>query len=329
MTSEPTDDSFAAPAIAAGALARDVAAGLGQSPRELPPKYFYDSVGSMLFERICELPEYYQTRAERSIISRLSSELVRRTGTGTIVELGAGSASKTRLLFEAAHDAGLPVTYVPVDISESMLRQTASALRTEYPWISVAPVTGDFAADPHLTRADEPRLILLLGGTIGNLDVDAAPLLLGRVAVSMNSDDRFVLGVDLVKDPRLLHAAYNDAEGVTAEFNLNVLRVINRELGAEFRLDTFAHYAFYMPELEQIEMHLASLVNQAVPVRSLGTVYSFQRGETIRTEISRKFTLASASRMLLRSGMELEEMYVDERNLFGLCVARRAQGGAL
>lgn len=306
---------------AESSLHTEVSAGLSREPKELLPKYFYDERGSRLFERICELPEYYQTRTERSIILAHRDDLMSHVRPATIVELGAGSAAKSRLLIEAARPAGHEITFVPVDISPVMLLESAGALRSAYPWLRVRPVVGDFTKQFDLELSTSPRLVLFLGGTIGNFDeVDGAKLL-RRVSEQMNSGDRLLLGVDLVKDPLVLHSAYNDAAGVTEEFNVNVLRVLNRELGAAFDLGKFRHYAFYNPAGEQIEMHLASLDRQTVQIDLLKMEFAFARGETIRTEISRKFSRASAERLLQRSGFTLERFLTDDRNYFALCLA--------
>lgn len=304
-------------------VASDVSEGLRRQPRELPPKYFYDERGSRLFEAICDLPEYYQTRTERSILDRVAMDLVRAVGTGEIVELGAGNASKTRALLQAAHTHGLNAVYTPIDISVDTLEETARALRSDYQWLVVEPLVVDFTRSLPIPLSRQPRLILFLGGSIGNFSVVEAPAFLRRVAAAMNGHDHYIMGVDLVKDPALLHAAYNDSAGVTARFNLNILRVINRELGGDFRLDRFRHYAFYNPEHEQIEMHLASLDDQSVRIEALMTDFAFARGETVRTEISRKFSRASVEALLQQSGLDLVEFHTDPLRLFALCVARR------
>ncbi len=307
-------------------LIADIRTGLLCRPKELSPKYFYDERGSRLFERICELPEYYQTRTERGIILANSAALVDLVGSGTVVELGAGNASKSRLFLEAAHAIGKTVDFVPVDISSVMLEQTAVELRARYPWVAVHPVAADFTRHISVRPSSNPRLILFLGGTIGNFGEAEGAELLARIASAMNTSDRFVLGIDLVKDPAILHAAYNDADGVTADFNLNVLRVLNREAGAAFNLTKFRHYAFYNPHAEQIEMHLASVESQTVPISALNASVEFERGETIRTEISRKFSRGSVERLLELGGMQLEQFLVDDHELFALCVARRING---
>lgn len=309
------------------ALAEDVRRGLTRSPKELSPKYFYDEAGSLLFERICDLEEYYQTRTERSILEWLAPRIITRHAPGTIVELGSGSSSKTRLLLDAMTGGGASGRYIPIDISGAMLLETALRLRSEYPTLELRPVVGDFSREIPTAHIVAPALVVFLGGTIGNFRDAEAVEFIARIAAGMGSDDIFLLGVDLVKDPRELHAAYNDRDGVTALFNLNVLEVINRELGGHFDPESFAHYAFYEPRLEQIEMHLASLHAQSVRIETLGIDIEFERGETILTEISRKFTPASVERLLERGDMSLVELHTDRANRFALVLARRSESG--
>lgn len=303
-------------------LARDVAEGLSLPLKELSPKYFYDERGSELFEEICTLPEYYQTRTERSILERIVPDLVASYHPATLVEFGSGSSAKTRVLLDGMAAAGTLRSYVPIDVSREMLLATARTLSAEYPDAVIAPVVGDFNDGLPALDAEGPVLAIFLGSTIGNFRRPEAVSFLRNVAGGMGPDDLFLLGLDRVKDPEALNAAYNDAAGVTAEFNLNVLHVINRELGARFDLATFTHYAFYNPGESQIEMHLVSTIDQRVPLGDLGTEASFERGETIRTEISRKFTRRSAERLLGDGGMELVEWYTDSNDLFALALAR-------
>jgi L-histidine N-alpha-methyltransferase len=307
------------------ALAKDVRDGLLRPRKELPPKYFYDERGANLFEAICDLPEYYQTRTEGGILRDIAGDLVARHAPGALVEFGSGSSSKTRLLLDAMRDAGTLRRYVPIDISREMLLATAESLVAEYPGLQVEAVIGDFTDGPPDLPAGTSHLIIFLGSTIGNFHPDEARAFVSGVAAKMGEDDLFLLGVDLVKDPAVLHAAYNDAAGVTADFNLNILQVINRELGGEFRLETFRHYAFFNPGESRIEMHLASLVDQDVPIGALDISIPFMRGETVLTEISRKFTRPSVAALLAEGGMELLEVHTDPDELFALCLARRGR----
>lgn len=309
-------------------LAADVREGLSAERKELSPKYFYDQEGSRLFERICELDEYYQTRTERSILEQLAPSLIREYAPRSIVELGSGSSSKTRLLLDAITADGGHGRYVPIDISREMLLETADTLGMEYPRLDVRAIVGDFTRELPRQELLSPALVIFLGGTIGNFTEQDAIAFVERMAAGMNDRDLFLLGIDLVKDPRELHAAYNDAEGVTARFNLNVLEVINRELGGHFDTSTFAHYAFYRPDREQIEMHLASLIEQRVAIDALGIEVEFDRGETILTEISRKFTRRSVTRLLEQGGLSLLELYSDEQRRFALALARKSSGSA-
>lgn len=304
-------------------LARDVRAGLLGRSKELSPKYFYDERGANLFEEICELPEYYQTRTEGAILRSIAAGLVAEHRPTALVEFGSGSSVKTRALLGAMRDAGTLERYIPIDISREMLLATAESLVAEYPGLRVDAVIGDFNDGPPDLRAGTRHLIIFLGSTIGNFHPEDALAFVRRVAEKMGEDDLFLLGVDLVKDPAILHAAYNDAAGVTAAFNLNILRVINRELGGAFEPESFRHYAFFNPGESRIEMHLASLIDQGVAVDELDTTIPFTRGETILTEISRKFTRRSVEGLLDDGGMELLAIHTDRDDLFALCLARR------
>lgn len=307
-------------------LAEDVRAGLSGELKELPPKYFYDERGAELFEAITRLPEYYQTRTERSILAQIAPELAATYAPQRLVEFGSGSASKTRLLLSAMRDAGTLRRYVPIDISREMLIESSKDVVREYPGIRVDAVIGDFQDGLQGIAGDGRSLVIFLGGTIGNFRYADAVGFLRTVADGMGDEDLFLLGVDLIKEPSRLNAAYDDAAGVTAAFNLNVLEVVNRELGGRFDRSRFAHYAFYNPGESQIEMHLASLCDQVVPIGGLDMEVAFYRGETIRTEISRKFNRASAESLLHGSGMDLVGWYTDPDALFALCLARAARG---
>lgn len=305
-------------------LAGDVRDGLSRDLKELPPKYFYDERGAELFEAITVLPEYYQTRTERSILERLAPELAGTYRPERLVEFGSGSAIKTRLLLSAMRDAGTLRRYVPIDISREMLIASSEEVVGEYPGVRVDAVIGDFRDGLHGLSSSEKSLVIFLGGTIGNFRHEDAVDFLRNVAGGMGKDDLFLLGVDLVKEPERLNAAYNDAQGVTARFNLNVLDVVNRELQGNFDPSAFVHYAFYNPRESQIEMHLASLREQTVRVEAIGEEFSFHRGETILTEISRKFTRASAESLLRAGGLNLIGFHTDPDQLFALCLAEVA-----
>ena len=308
-------------------LADDVRDGLTRSLKELPPKYFYDERGSALFDRITTLPEYYPTRCERSILNRRSPQIVARSGATELVELGSGSASKTRALLYAMAGLGTLRRYVPFDVSESVVEGCAAELVELYPGLEVHGVVGDFGRD--LERVPdgngEPRLVALLGGTIGNLYPEERAAFLERVRSLMSPEDRFLLGTDLVKDREVLEAAYNDSEGVTAEFNRNVLRVINRELGADFDVDAFEHVAFFNREREWIEMRLRARGEQQVRIAELGLDVRFDADEEMRTEISAKFTRERLQGDLAAAGLELVELLTDPAGLFALSLSRPAR----
>jgi L-histidine N-alpha-methyltransferase len=302
----------------------DVREGLSSPFKELPPKYFYDERGSRLFERITRLPEYYPTRAERSILEHRAAEIVAAAGCDSLIELGSGSAAKTRVLLDAMRDTGALETYVPVDISEEITRETAAKLIGEYPGLRVHGVVCDY--EIHLERLprEEGGLFAFLGGTIGNFYPATRRSFLARIASLMYPGDRFLLGTDLIKDPARLELAYNDSGGVTAEFNKNVLRVLNRELGSDFDLDAFEHVAFWDEANSWIDIRLRSLSRQAVHVRELGMDVDFDAGEEMRTEISTKFTRAALERTYTRVGLEMVEWWTDPDGLFALSLARRS-----
>ena len=306
-------------------LADDVLDGLTRPFKELPPKHFYDARGSQLFERICELPEYYPTRTERGILQRHAAEIVAETGAGELVELGSGSPEKARLLLEAMDEAGTLRRYVPLDVSEQALRHAAEQLTSEYRGLRVDGVVGDF--ERHLASvpaADaRPRIVALLGGTIGNFPPGTRRRLLREIARLLRPADRFLLGTDLVKDPAVLEAAYDDRQGVTAEFNRNVLHVVNRELDADFWPEAFDHVAFFDRQHEWIEMRLRARRPQTVLVGALGLRVEFAAGEELRTEISAKFTRSRVEADFGAAGLALERWYTDAEELFALSLAAR------
>jgi L-histidine N-alpha-methyltransferase len=302
----------------------DALLGLGLSPKRLAPKYFYDREGSELFDAICELPEYYVTRAETSIMRARVDEVVAGWGPRVrVVEPGAGSGTKTRLVLEALGPTRC-VEYVPVDISREHLGHAAKLLRAEYPWLCVTPVAADFAIDlPIPTSDDHQRTVIYFpGSTIGNFEPSEAQRLLARFRRAAGPNGTVVLGVDLKKTPSMLHAAYNDAQGVTAAFNRNVLARMNRELGATFDVDAFAHYAFYEPVVGRIEMHLVSLRRQEVRVS--GRKFHFAEGESIHTESSYKYDLPAAERLARLAGLKLVDAWLDDERRFAVLELRTA-----
>jgi L-histidine N-alpha-methyltransferase len=304
-------------------MERDVRLGLTASPKELPPKYFYDERGSLLFERITELPEYYPTRAEREILTERSAEIVAAAGNPrTLVELGSGSAAKTRHLLSAMRDAGCLATYVPLDISAEITAATAEALVAEYPGLAVRGLVCDFEHDlDRLPAGEGGRLVAFLGGTIGNLYAGARADFLGRIAALLAPGDRLLLGTDLVKDTARLEAAYDDSAGVTAEFNKNVLEVLNRELGADFDPDRFEHVARYDAEAARMDIGLRSLADQAVRLAALDLTVRFAAGETMRTEISAKFTRPALEAAYREAGLTPAGWFTDSAGDYALSLA--------
>jgi L-histidine N-alpha-methyltransferase len=320
------------PGYRAAALRADVRAGLTAAAKSLPPKWFYDAQGSALFEKITELPEYYPTRAERSILRVVAPQIAALTAATALVELGSGSSEKTRLLLSALREAGTLREYVPVDVSESALVQAGDALAAEYPGLAVHAVAADFeqylgvAPDderPAVTggAADGPRLVAFLGSTIGNMVPAERAQFLRRVRSQLRPGDAFLLGTDLVKDPAVLVAAYDDAAGVTAAFNKNVLAVLNAELGADFDVDAFEHVAVWDAGQEWIEMRLRAAAAQSVRVPALGLVADFAAGEEMRTEVSAKFREAGVRAELAAAGLTMRSWWTDTGGQFGLSLS--------
>jgi iron(II)-dependent oxidoreductase len=305
-------------------LADDVRAGLTSELKQLPPKYFYDQRGSELFDRITSLPEYYPTRAEREILNRRAPEIVRDSRAAELVELGSGSASKTRALLYAMAGEGTLRRYVPLDVSQATVESCAAELTELYPGLEVHGVVGDFGRDLARVPDGTRRLFAFLGGTIGNLFPDERAAFLGRLRTLMLPGDRLLIGTDLVKDRSVLEAAYNDSQGVTAEFNRNVLRVVNDGLGANFEPEAFEHVAFFDEANSWIEMRLRANGAQEVRIEGADLELTFEDGEEIRTEISAKFTRDAVHSELTSAGLQLETFFTDENGLFGLAVARHA-----
>jgi L-histidine N-alpha-methyltransferase len=304
-------------------LAEDVLDGLTRPFKELPPKHFYDARGAELFDQICELPEYYPTRAERAILEQSADELAELTGAVELVELGSGTAAKTRVLLDALHAAGTLERYIPVDVTESMVRDCAEELTSEYPGLRVHGVIGDF--ERHLDQvppAEGPRIVAFLGGTIGNFPPGSRRRFLRKIARLLGPADHLLMGTDLVKDPRVLEAAYDDAQGVTAEFNRNVLRVLNRELQADFDPEDFDHVALFDAHHEWIEMRLRARREHTTLVRALHLPVHFDLGEELRTEISAKFTPERLDGDLSAAGLELVRWLTDPDELFALTLSR-------
>ncbi len=305
-------------------LVEDVRQGLlNGPPRSLPPKYFYDARGSVIFDQICDTPEYYPTRTEDALLDRRARDIVAAVRPRYIVELGAGTSRKTRRLFDACVSESCHSTYAPFDVCQEVLIETGQELVTDYDWLSVNALVGDYHAGfDHLPRFGERTLFVFLGSTIGNFEHDEAVRLLRELKNHMASQDRLLLGADRVKDPAVLHAAYNDVTGLTAEFNLNVLRVLNRTLDADFDSEGFYHHAFYEPRQQQIEMHLVPRRRQQVRFRAMGAALELAEGDSIRTEISRKFTRESLNALLAASGFVMESHFEAPDGYFSLALAQ-------
>jgi L-histidine Nalpha-methyltransferase len=305
-------------------LADDVLDGLTRPFKELPPKHFYDARGAELFDQICELPEYYPTRAERAILLEHADAIVQRTSAAELVELGSGTAAKTRLLLRAMDEAGHLRRYVPLDVTEAMVRETAEQLVEELPGLRVHGIVGDF--ERHLAHVppaqDGPRIVAFLGGTIGNFTPGSRRRFLRAIARLLRPGrDWLLLGTDLVKDPAVIEAAYDDAPGVTAEFNRNVLEVVNRELDADFDVEAFEHVAFFDREREWIEMRLRASRRMRVRVGAIGLDVDFAPREELRTEISAKFSPERLRGDLAASGLDLREVLTDADDLFALSLS--------
>jgi len=316
-----TIDVHLDPHDAAGALRADVRNGLTATPKWLPPKWFYDARGSRLFDAITRLPEYYPTRCERSILVSHATDIARMTSADTLVELGSGTSEKTRLLLDAFAASGRLARFAPFDVSEQTLREAAEAVHREYPGVAVHAVVGDF--DRHLDRLPRGgrRCVAFLGGTIGNLLPAERTDFLERVATGLAPGDSLLLGTDLVKDVDRLERAYDDAAGVTAEFNRNVLRVINRELGADFVPERYEHIARFDPQQEWIEMRLRATEAMTVRIAELDMAVEFTAGEDLRTEVSAKFRPEVVEAELGAAGLDLTGWWTDPGGNFALSLS--------
>ncbi|MFI5712105.1 L-histidine N(alpha)-methyltransferase [Kribbella sp. NPDC051620] len=311
-------DIHLTPDYAARALREDARDGLTAEPKWLAPKWFYDARGSELFEEITRLPEYYPTRAEREILDARSGEIAELTGAHTLVELGSGSSEKTRLLLDGLRDHGTLTTFVPLDVSESALREAAAAINTDYPSLTVHGVVGDFTEHLDKLPGEAPRVVAFLGGTIGNLLPDERADFYQSVRDVLEPGEWLLLGTDLVKDPATLVAAYDDSAGVTAEFNRNVLRVLNRQLGADFDVDSFSHRAIWDPENEWIEMHLRADRAMKVLIPEIGLEVDFAEGEELSTEVSAKFRRDGVEAELDKAGFTNGAWWTDSEDRFAL-----------
>jgi L-histidine N-alpha-methyltransferase len=307
---------------ATNTMADEVLAGLKAQQKRIPSKYFYDARGSKLFELICNLPEYYPTRIELRLLCDHAKEIVRGIGHGDLVELGSGANWKIRTLLDAlGRQRRTNVRYMPVDMCASALTKATAELITVYPELNVNGIVADFTCDLHCVQSDRPKLVLFFGSTIGNLNKREASSFLNSVAATLNPGDRFLLGVDMVKPIDIIEAAYNDSQSLTAEFNKNILLVINRELRANFNPDYFDHVAFFNTEEERVEMHLRANRDIWVEVKAIAAAFVLEKGETIRTEICCKFTRDSAEKMIREAGMKVSRWYSDSSGWFSLLEA--------
>lgn len=320
----PTLEVFLKPHQMADALREDALAGLMSSPKCLPPKWFYDARGSELFEQITTLPEYFPTRTERELLRRYSAEIAAAARPEILVELGSGSSEKTRLLLGASIELGTLHTYVPQDVSVSALEGAAAQISAEFPQLTVRGVVSDFTESLHHLPRGGRRMVAFLGGTLGNLVPSERAEFLAGIADVLEPGEQLLLGVGLVTDPAVLVPAYDDAAGVTAQFNLNVLNVLNNQLGANFSLDKFRHLALWDAENAWIEMRLEALEAMQVRVAGLDLDVTFEAGEQLRTEISAKFTVDGIATELDAAGFEVERNWTDPDQRFALvCAGRR------
>ena len=316
-----TVDVHIFPETMTDALRTDAREGLNSTPKNIPPKWFYDERGSQLFDDITRVDEYYPTRCERSILDAQASAIASITQADTLIELGSGTSDKTRLLLDALTAHGTLQRFVPFDVSEQTLRDAAATISAKYPGTSVHAVVGDFEQHLHTLPSGGNRLVIFLGGTIGNLAPPLRATFLRDISRELHPGDHFLLGTDLVKAPERLVAAYDDDQGVTAAFNKNVLNVLNRELDADFDPADFEHIAVWVPDQEWIEMRLEAVRDLEVKVGGLNQVVHFQQGEQMRTEISAKFRKATVERELAAAGLSMAHWWTDPDGDFALSLS--------
>ncbi|MEJ2695054.1 MAG: L-histidine N(alpha)-methyltransferase [Candidatus Sulfobium sp.] len=297
----------------------EIRKGLTAEQKSLPSKYFYDARGSELFREICRLPEYYQTRTELAILKGCAGSIIQNYREADIIELGSGEDLKIRTLLDAAFDSpGADICYIPVDVSEAALLESAKELCRTYPELRVAGIVADFTKHLELLPRRRKRLFLFFGSTIGNFAEERRIEFLGRMARQMEAEDRFILGIDMIKPVEILEGAYNDSRGVTAKFNKNILNVMNRRLNADFDTGSFEHLAFYNADEERVEMHLRARCSLLVEIGDLGLWVNLHEGETIRTEVCKKFSTSSAAAMAEDAGMRIEGWHSDPEGWFSL-----------
>ena len=308
-----------------GENGQDVIEGLSAQPKSLPPKYFYDQRGSQLFEEICRLPEYYPTRTETAIFEAYAEEIVGITGPCEIAELGSGSATKTQILLNAYQAAGHPLRYLPIDVSSTMLTESAQQLLTQYPTLSIHGLVSTYErALTHLPPAQLPtRMVCFIGSTLGNLQPDECDQFLAKISYVLQPGDYCLLGLDLQKETAVLEAAYNDSQGITAAFNLNMLQHLNHRFDGDFDTAQFSHQAVYSQAKAQIEMYLKSLTAQTVHLKALNFTTHFEQGEALLSEVSRKFDLSEIAQVLAKHQLPLLETFTDPNGWFGLLLCQR------
>ncbi|MEM8502799.1 MAG: L-histidine N(alpha)-methyltransferase [Cyanobacteria bacterium P01_D01_bin.1] len=304
---------------------QDVVTGLSSNPKYLPPKYFYDERGSRLFEQICELPEYYPTRTETSILKAFGSVIAQITGPCEIVELGSGSSTKTRILLDAYQLAGYPLRYLPIDVSSTMLSATAEQLLKEYPEMSIHALAGTYESSLNVLPSKQlcARMIAFIGSTIGNMPPRECNDFLAYVSEILESDDYLLLGLDLQKEIETLETAYNDSQGITAAFNLNMLKHLNQRFDGNFDIENFSHIAHYNKQENQIEMYLESAITQSVRLEALDLSVEFERSDRILSEISRKFDVETMTHTLAEHQLNVIKAFTDEQQWFGLLLCQR------
>lgn len=303
---------------------QEIIQGLSNPQKSIPSRYFYDDRGSILFEQICDLPEYYPTRTEASILQQYALEIAESIGSCELVELGSGSSTKTRILFDAYHQLGCPLRYVPVDVSGAILENSAQQLLTDYPNLEVSGLvsTYDLALKQLKTRCSMPRTIAFLGSTLGNFSPEQCDHFLSQVTSALTAGDYFLLGIDLQKPINIIEAAYNDSQGVTAAFNLNSLNHLNWRFEGNFSLNLFEHRAIYNHHLNRIEMYLVCLRSHQVRLEKLDLTVELTAGEAILTEISCKFNLTEIKHKLAQQGLKFVKAWTDDQQWFGLCLGQ-------
>ncbi len=323
-TNKPAECLTVEPTQQIASLNEDILNNFLHQPRSLSPKYFYDDRGSDLFTQICDTPEYYPTRTEDSLLNQYCIDIITKSQPNQIIELGSGNSQKTRHLFNACETLGTYCRYLPFDVCESILVESSQELHEEYPWLDIQPLQGDFYAGlGNLPQNHNKNLYIFLGGSIGNFTPEKAGQFLKELYQTMNDGDFFLLGADRKKEPSVLNAAYNDAQGITAEFNLNVLNVINHELDANFNINEFEHSAHFNDMLDRIEMHLISKKDQTVDLNRLNEQVEISQGEKILTEISCKYSFDKLETLLRNAGFNIEQHYQPINNYFSLVLAKK------